>query len=302
MNSQPTSSKKASSSFSMDDFAKALEQEDMQFQKGQVVRGKVFNYESNGAYIDIGGKSLAFLPIQEVSLRPIIDLSENLPLNEEKEFLIIKEQDAEGQITLSIRQLQIKDAWDKVLDMQSSSQSVQAYVTGVNKGGVTVEVEGLRGFIPRSQLIERENLQSLIGQTLTTSFIQVSPEEKKLVLSQRQATRSVAISQLEVGQLIEGKVTGIKPFGVFIDIDGTTGLLHIKQISQSFVESLSNVFQVGQLIKALVVNIDEGQGRVSLSTRLLEDYPGEMLEKRDEVMETAKPRAERARKKLLQSV
>jgi small subunit ribosomal protein S1 len=298
MNSKSTSSQDAKSSFSMDDFAKALEQHDYQFHKGQVVRGKVETHESDGAYVDIGGKSLAFLPVDEASLRRVTDLSIVLPLQEERDFLIIREQDADGQVTLSVRQMEIKQAWDNLADMQEANQTVQARVTGINKGGVTVEVQGLRGFIPRSHLVERDNLESLVGEKLTASFLEVSADTNKLVLSQRQATRSVAITQLEVGQLVEGKITGVKPFGVFVDLDGITGLLHIKQVSQTYIESLASLFQVGQLIKALIVDIDEGKGRVSLSTRVLENHPGEVLENMADVMESAEARSERARKNL----
>ncbi|MFE1747216.1 S1 RNA-binding domain-containing protein [Coleofasciculus sp. H7-2] len=298
MNSKSTSSQDAKSSFSMDDFAKALEQHDYQFQKGQVVRGKVETHESDGAYVDIGGKSLAFLPVDEASLRRVTDLSIVLPLQEERDFLIIREQDADGQVTLSVRQMEIKQAWDNLSDMQEASQTVQARVTGVNKGGVTVEVQGLRGFIPRSHLVERDNLESLVGEKLTASFLEVSADTNKLVLSQREATRSVAITQLEIGQLVEGKITGVKPFGVFVDLDGITGLLHIKQVSQTYIESLPSLFQVGQIIKALIVDIDEGKGRVSLSTRVLENHPGEVLENMAEVMESAEARSERARKNI----
>lgn len=298
MNSKSTSSQDSKSSFSMDDFAKALEQHDYQFQKGQVVRGKVETHESDGAYVDIGGKSLAFLPVDEASLRRVTDLSIVLPLQEERDFLIIREQDADGQVTLSVRQMEIKQAWDNLSDMQEASQTVQARVTGVNKGGVTVEVQGLRGFIPRSHLVERDNLESLVGEKLTATFLEVSADTNKLVLSQRDATRSVAITQLEIGQLVEGKITGVKPFGVFVDLDGITGLLHIKQVSQTYIESLASLFQVGQVIKALIVDIDEGKGRVSLSTRVLENHPGEVLENMAEVMESAESRSERARKNL----
>lgn len=300
MNSQPTPLRNAASSFSMEDFAKALEQHDYQFQKGQKVRGRVESYETDGAYVDIGGKTLAFVPIREASLRGVTDLDTILPLQEEREFLVIREQDDDGQITLSIRQLEEKKAWDHLAELQQGGQSFPARVTGINKGGVTVEVEGLRGFIPRSHLLEKENLPSLVGQQLTVTPLELSPENKKLVLSQRKATRSASLNLLEVGQLVEGTVSGIKPFGVFVSLEGITGLLHIKQISQTFVSSLEEHFKPGEAIKAIVINIDEGQGRVSLSTRLLENYPGEMLEKMSEVMDSAEARAERAKKQLTQ--
>ncbi len=279
----------------MDDFAKALEQHDYQFQKGQMVRGKAFQYESDGAYVDIGGKAAAFLPLTEASLKPVSDLSDVVPLHEEQEFLIIREQDADGQVTLSRRQLEIQLIWERLAEMQESSQSVQVRVNGVNKGGVTVDVQGLRGFIPRSHLVERDNLEALLGETLSASFLEVDPSNNKLVLSNRLATRSASFSQLELGNLVEGKITGIKPFGVFVDLEGVSGLLHIKQVSQNYIESLPALFQLGQSIKAVIIDLDEAKGRISLSTRVLENYPGEMTEKMDEVMSSAEARANRAR-------
>ncbi len=298
MNSKSTGSQSAQPSFSMDDFAKALEQHNYEFQKGQVVRGKVFEYDSNGAYVDIGGKSSAFLPIEEAALRTITDLSEVVPLDEEQDFLIIREQDADGQVTLSLKQLQIQQAWEDLVELQETGKALQVRVSGANKGGVTVDVQGMRGFIPRSHLAERDNMESLIGQSLTVNFLEVDREREKLVLSQRMAAQSSAFSQLQIGQLVEGKVSSIKPFGVFVDLQGVSGLLHIKQVSQKYIENLGQVFAPGQPLKAVVVDLDESRGRISLSTRVLENYPGEMVDKMADVMDTAEERSERARKTL----
>lgn len=296
MELKSTRSASTDSSFSMEDFEKALEQFDYEFQRGQVVQGKVISYETDGAFVDIGAKSPAFLPLQEASLRRITDISLILPLNEEREFLIIKEQDADGQVTVSLRQFEIKQVWDNLADMQSSNQSLQVRVTGTNKGGVTVDVQGLRGFIPRSHLAGQDDLESLKGSTLTAVILELNRDRNKLVLSNRLATRSVAFSQLEVGQLVEGKVSGIRPFGVFVDLDGTSALLHINQISKNYIESLPALFQVGQPIKAIIADLDEGRGRISLSTKVLENFPGEMLENAATVMAEAESRQERARK------
>lgn len=179
MNSKSTGSQSAKASFSMDDFAKALEQHNYEFQKGQVVRGKVFEYDSNGAYVDIGGKSSAFLPIEEAALRTVTDLSEVVPLDEERDFLIIREQDADGQVTLSLRQLQIQQAWEDLIDLQETGKVLQVRVSGANKGGVTVDVQGMRGFIPRSHLVERDNLESLIGQSLSVNFLEGRSRTRK---------------------------------------------------------------------------------------------------------------------------
>ena len=297
MNSESKLSQTANSSFSMDDFAKALEKHDYQFHKGQVVRGKVFQVDHDGAYVDIGGKSSAFLPQEEASLRAVADLSEVLPMNEELEFLIIRDQDAEGQVTISRKQLEVKQIWEKLLEMQENSQSVQVRVTGVNKGGVTVDLLGVRGFIPRSHIAERDNLEALKGQNLTVGFLEINRETNKLVLSQRLAARSSNFSLLEIGQLIEGKITGIKPFGVFVDFNGVSALLHIKQVSQKFIDSLEKVFQIGQPIKAVIIDLDEGKGRVAISTRILENFPGEVVENFAEVMSSAEARANRAANK-----
>ncbi|MEG4812713.1 S1 RNA-binding domain-containing protein [Microcoleus sp. F8-D3] len=298
MNSKSTGSQSAKPSFSMDDFAKALEQHNYEFQKGQVVRGKVFEYDSNGAYVDIGGKSSAFLPIEEAALRTVTDLSEVVPLDEERDFLIIREQDADGQVTLSLRQLQIQQAWEDLIELQETGKVLQVRVSGANKGGVTVDVQGMRGFIPRSHLVERDNLESLIGQSLSVNFLEVDRERQKLVLSQRMATQSNAFKDLQIGQLVEGKVSSIKPFGVFVDLEGVSGLLHIKQVSQKYIDNLGKVFAPGQPLKAIVLDLDESRGRISLSTRVLENYPGEMVDKMADVMDTAQERSERARKNL----
>ena len=298
MNSEAKLSQEAHSSFTMDDFAKALEKHDYQFQKGQVVHGKVFQLDPDGAYVDIGGKASAFVPRDEASLRAVTDLSEVLPLSEDLEFLIIRDQDAEGQVTLSRKQLEIKHIWERLAQMQENAQTVQVRVMNVNKGGVTVELQGLRGFIPRSHLVERNNLEALKGQTLTTSFLEIDRNNNKLILSQRLATRSASFSTLELDQLVSGKVTGIKPFGVFVDLEGINALLHIKQVSQKFIENLEKIFQVGQQIKAVILDLDEGKGRVALSTRVLENFPGEMLENMDDVMASAEARAERVKNKV----
>ncbi|NEO49553.1 MAG: S1 RNA-binding domain-containing protein, partial [Moorea sp. SIO4A3] len=108
----------------MDDFAQALEEYDYEFKQGQVVRGRVNNYESDGAYVDIGGKSLAYIPIREVSLELDQDWSEVLPLDEDIDFLIIREQNADGQVTLSRRQLEIKQVWDDLMELQENGKSL----------------------------------------------------------------------------------------------------------------------------------------------------------------------------------
>ena len=300
MTSDSTSPKGSQISFSMDDFTKALEQHDYHFEKGQVIRGKVIQHTADGAYIDIGGKSAGYVPLKEADLQFEPNLAEVLPLNTDVELLITSEQNAEGQVRLSRRQLQLKEAWDKVAEIAEMGHSVQMRVTGTNKGGVVGEVEGLKGFIPRSHLLEKEDLDSLVGQSLTATFLEVNPTNNKLVLSQRRAIAAAQMDKLEVGKLVSGKVAKLQPYGVFVDFDGVSGLLHITQVSGSRIDALTTLFKYGQEIKVMILNIDEYKNRISLSTKLLENYPGELIEKFDEVMATAEARVAQAQEKMAQ--
>lgn len=290
MNQESTRSPKGQPSFSAEDFAKALAEHDYAFSVGQVVSGRISAYTNDGVYVDIGAKSPGFLPKREAAVAFVEQLEQLLPLDAEREFLIIREQDAEGQVTLSIRKLELKQIWDTLANKQKNNQSVDLYVTGVNKGGVTVDVNGLRGFIPRSHLLEKNHLPSLVGKNITANILELDPERNKLVFSQRQLAQSNRMGEIKVGQLLEGTVVSIKPFGVFVDLDGMTALLHINQVSKNYLKSPDQLFSLGQTIKAVVIDIDEAKGRVSLSTKLLENYPGELMEKFNEVMDNAEAR------------
>lgn len=288
--SDSTSVPNSSQAFSMEDFENALQEYNYEFTRGQKIQGTVVQITSEGAYVDIGGKSPAFVPTNEAALGFVNDLEAILPLGETREFLIIREQDSDGQVTLSIRQLALDQAWADIKEMAETGKSTQMRVTGVNKGGVMGEVSGLRAFIPRSHLQQRDNLDSLVGQLLTATFLEVNQENRKLVLSQRDAMRAVAMNSIQEGALLPGKVVNIKPYGVFVDLDGATGLLHIKEISSARVESLNTVFEVGQGIKVVIKQIDEHQNRMSLSIKALESYPGENIEKLEQVMANAEER------------
>ncbi|MDJ0843593.1 MAG: S1 RNA-binding domain-containing protein [Crocosphaera sp.] len=298
MTSDSASPKGSQISFSMDDFAKALDQYDYKCEKGQVIRGKVIQHTDDGAYVDIGGKSAAFVPINEVDLQSRPNVTEILPLDEEREFLVISEQNAEGQVKLSRRQLQLKEAWENVSEIAEMGHSVQMRVTRTNKGGVVGEVEGLPGFIPRSHLMEKEDLDSLVGQLLTATFLEVNPSANKLVLSQRRAIAAARMDTLQAGQLVTGKVARIQPYGVFVDFEGVSGLLHITQVSESRVDDLNHLFKYNQDVNVIILSIDEYKNRIALSTKILENYPGEIIEKFDEVMKTAQARVEQAKEKM----
>ncbi|NJK65104.1 MAG: S1 RNA-binding domain-containing protein [Synechococcaceae cyanobacterium SM2_3_1] len=300
----PRRSQTAVSSFSMDDFAQALEEHYIPFQAGQVVRGRIFEHDSRGVYVDIGAKSPALLPLREVAPYEVNnreDLETLLPLHSEAEFLIIREQNLDGQVMLSRRRLLAKIVWEQLAQQQEDNQTLDVRVTGLNKGGVLVDVQGLRGFIPRSHLNVGDDLKRLVGQVLTAGLLEVNPEKNKLVLSQRMVTQASSVREFAVGQVVEGLIRGIKPFGLFVDLDGTSALLHIKQISQKFIHSLEESFHLNQPLKAVILDLDPQKGRISLSTRVLEKYPGEILENLPQVMEEAEERARKYQSKLAEA-
>ncbi len=287
-------------SFSHDDFLKALDQHDFAFEVGQTVLGKIASYGSDGAYIDIGGKSAALLPVREVNLGADQKLEELLPVQTEREFMIIRGQDENGQIILSLRQLEIKAFWEK-LQAFDPGQTLKVRVNGTNKGGLTANVKGIKAFIPRSHVVQRDNIEELVGQLITVSILEVDPDRKKLVLSQRQAHRAQRITELEIGQLVSGKVADLRPFGAFVDLGGVTALLHINNISQKYVSSVNSLLPIGTALKAVITDLDEQRGRISLSTSVLENRPGEMLEAFEAVMAEAEQRAAYHQQKVQQA-
>jgi len=142
-NFTPSSESQANVPFSQDEFEQALVEYDYQFQKGQVVHGKAVTYDNDVAYIDIGGKSPGLLPLREAALESVTQFKDVIPLDEQLEFLVIREQNADGQVTLSRRELQRQQIWETLEDHYAERKPVEMQVTGSNRGGVKGEIMGL---------------------------------------------------------------------------------------------------------------------------------------------------------------
>ncbi len=267
---------------------------------GEVVKGVVIGMESDGVYVDIGGKAPGFMPKSECGLGVITNLKERFPKGLPIEVLVTREQNADGMVTISARALALRHSWEKVRQLEKEGKVVQVKVSGFNRGGVTCDLEGLRGFIPRSQLNEGENHEALVGQTLGVAFLEVNAETRKLVLSEKRAATAARFATLEVGQLVEGHVASVKPYGYFVDLGGVSGLLHHSCITGGVLRDLREAFQQGEPIKALITAIDPARGRIALNTALLEGPAGELLIAKDTVMAEAEDRAHRARSLLRQ--
>ena len=286
--------------FDEEAFLAALDDHEPHGTTGEVVRGTVIGLESDGIYVDIGGKAPGFMPKKEAGLGVITNLKERFPKGMQVEVLVTREQNADGMVTVSARALALRQSWEKVRLLEKEGKVLQVKVNGFNRGGVTADVEGLRGFIPRSQLQEGENHEALVGKTLGVAFLEVNPETRKLVLSEKKAATAAIFQNLEVGQLVEGQVVSIKPYGLFVDLGGISGLLHQSAITGGQLRDLREVFGQGDRVKALITELDPGRGRIALNTALLEGQPGELLIAKDTVMAEAADRANRARSVLRQ--
>ena len=287
--------------FSADDFANALAEHNYEFAVGQTVKGKVVSVESSGIYVDIGAKSLGFLPIEEATLSGSSRSNDAFPIGNEYEFLIISSQNADGEVKLSVRRLLFKQAWQTLRDYQAESKVFETKVIGTNTGGVIVDSVGLRGFVPRSHLADSSDMAKLIGKFLPVMVLEADETRKKLVLSNRQAAKLAAMTQIAKGQLVTGKVTNIRPFGAFVEFSGLSGLLHVKEMSQKPVSDPTRVFQLNDMIKAVIIDVDESRNRIALSTKILELHAGEMLDNSAQVFAEADERLEKNISKLWES-
>jgi len=286
--------------FDAETFLAALEEHDFVGTTGEVVKGTVIGLESDGVYVDIGGKAPGFMPKKECGLGAITNLKERFPKGLEVEVLVTREQNADGMVTISARAIALRQSWEKVRALEKDGKVVQVKVNGFNRGGVTCDLEGLRGFIPRSQLQEGEKHEGLVGKTLGVTFLEVNPDTRKLVLSEKKATTAARFADLEVGQLVEGVVASVKPYGFFVDLGGISGLLHHRFVTGGQVRDLREVFDEGERLQALITELDPGRGRIALNTALLEGQPGELLVDKPKVMAEAADRANRARSVLRQ--
>ncbi|MFG3819429.1 30S ribosomal protein S1 [Limnothrix redekei] len=284
--------------FGHDDFAALLDKYDYHFSPGDIVAGTVFSIEPRGALIDIGAKTSAYIPIQEMSINRIENPDEVLQPNETREFFILADENEDGQLTLSIRRIEYMRAWERVRQLQAEDATVRSAVFATNRGGALVRIEGLRGFIPGSHISTRKPKEELVGEELPLKFLEVDEDRNRLVLSHRRALVERKMNRLEVGEVVIGTVRGIKPYGAFIDIGGVSGLLHISEISHEHIDTPHSIFNVNDEVKVMIIDLDAERGRISLSTKQLEPEPGDMLKNRQLVYDKAEEMAAKYREQM----
>ncbi|XP_042398245.1 30S ribosomal protein S1, chloroplastic-like [Zingiber officinale] len=288
-------------SFTVEDFNEALEKYDFNSEIGSKVKGTVFMTDLNGALVDIAAKSSAYLPVQEACIYKIKHVSEaGIYPGLVEEFVIIDENMSDDSLILSLRSIQYDLAWERCRQLQAEDVIVKGKVVDGNKGGVVAIVEGLRGFVPFSQISSKSAAEELIDKELPLKFVEVDEEQSRLVLSNRKAMAD-SQAQLGIGSVVVGTVQSLKPYGAFIDIGGINGLLHVSQISHDRVSDISTVLQPGDSLKVMILSHDRERGRVSLSTKKLEPTPGDMIRNPTLVYEKADEMAQIFRQRIAQA-
>ncbi|MDD3012510.1 MAG: S1 RNA-binding domain-containing protein [Candidatus Gastranaerophilales bacterium] len=270
---------RANSNNEQSEFEKLLKMYDYNFNKGDLVKGKAVAYLPNGVLIDIGAKTAAYVPLKELSIDYTKSPEDVIQIGEEREFLIVKEEDEDGQLTLSLKKVAAAYSWQKLEDLKQEDAIVDCDVLSVVKGGILVDVLGLRGFVPSSH-IRAKDIESLVGQRLSLKILSIDAQQNNLIMSHRKVVsdqqavqRKDIFERLDIGKVVEGEVVRLADFGAFIDIGGIDGLLPLSQMSWRWVDHPADILTVGEKIKVEVIGIDHDKQRVSLSLKSLQPDP-----------------------------
>ena len=259
-------------------------------QSGEIRTGMIASISPSQILVSIGAKSEGVVSGRELE-QLTAEERDALKVGQEVHVYVINPEDANGNVVLSLKRAQEQIAWDNVEKLVSSDEVVESKVMGFNKGGLIVGVEGLRGFVPSSQISAMRRSQStgdtpeqrwqkMIGQPITVRVIEVDRERRRLILSERaastesrQSIKERVIEELEEGKVYTGRVTSLANFGAFININGADGLVHLSELSWDHIDHPREVLEVGQEVKVKVINVDKDKKRIGLSVRALQEDP-----------------------------
>ena len=246
-----------------------------------IVEGTVIKKEQDGYLVSVkGAKMEAFLSNRELSS----DVEE-LEIGDVREFYVLKEENNEDAMQLSLKRIAFAQAWAQLNDAKIQGDTILAKVVSTVKGGVLVDVADLKGFIPSSQLRTGTPFDGLIDQKIEVKVLEADPKKNKLILSQRQAVAEQrdqvvdnVLSSLEEDQVVKGNVVRITDFGAFVDINGIDGLLPISEISWQRIKHPSDVLTLGDTIEVKIIKIDNELKRISLSLKRMGENPWQQIE------------------------
>lgn len=264
---------------SMKDYEKELERSFRTINEGDIVSGAVVAVTDEEVTLDLNYYAPGIIKIENLSNDPDFHAKEELQPGDIIEATVVRIDDGHGNIELSKKEANEVLAWDKLREMMEQQTVVTVRIKESVPSGVVAFLEGIRAFIPASQLSADyvEDTDAWIGKDVRVVVITVDPEKNKLVLSgkvvarqEREEERNHRIAMLVPGSVVEGTVESIMPYGAFINIgNGISGLVHISQISQKRISSVHEVLKEGQKVKAKILNTNDG--KVSLSMKALED-------------------------------
>ena len=254
-----------------------------QFKEGQVVQGTVIELAKGIATIDIGFKSEGNVHIHEFS-----NNGQDLSVGDEVEVFLERSEDNEGNVVLSKEKANKIKLWDELVTKYEAEEIIEGTITAKAKGGLTVDI-GLKAFLPGSQIDLRpiRNLEKLIGEVFQMRIIKMNKKRGNIVLSRRaileekrMSSRAETLEQLEENSLISGIVKNITEYGIFVDLGGIDGLLHITDMSWGRVNHPSEMFSMGDKLEVMVLKFDKEKERVSLGLKQISPDPWVNVDKK----------------------
>lgn len=246
--------------------------------EGEVVKGRVVGINKNEVLVDIGAKSLGVVPRREFSTEPKI--------GEEIEVFVEKAEDKEGRAVLSYRRAELLRVWQRVQELYQTQETVQVTITRRVKGGFVVDLMGMEAFLPGSQVDIRpvRDFDAWLGKTIEVRIVKLNQPGENVVVSRKvlledqiAEQRQRILQQLERGLVLEGTVKAITDFGVFVDLGGVDGLVHITDLSWGRVNHPSEIVSLDQTVKVVVLDFDEEKKRISLGIKQLTPHPWDTI-------------------------
>ncbi|GAL67857.1 30S ribosomal protein S1 [Jejuia pallidilutea] len=246
----------------------------------EVVEGTVIHITDRDAIIDINAKSEGVISLNEFRYNP------NLKVGDKVEVLIDVREDATGQLVLSHRKARVIKAWDRVNKAHETGEIVNGFVKCRTKGGMIVDVFGIEAFLPGSQIDVKpiRDYDQYVNKTMEFKVVKINHEFKNVVVSHKalieadiEEQKKEIIGQLEKGQVLEGVVKNITSYGVFIDLGGVDGLVHITDLSWSRINHPNEIVELDQKLNVVILDFDEDKSRIQLGLKQLSKHPWEAL-------------------------
>jgi len=263
---------------SMKDYEKELEASFRTINEGDMISGTVIDVNEEEVTLDLKYYTQGIIKAADMSDDPGFAVLEEVHTGDVLEATVVRMDDGQGNILLSRKEANAVLAWDVLSQYMEEKTDINVKVSEAVNAGVVAYVEGIRGFIPASQLALSyvEDVESYVGQKLTVRVITVDREKEKLVLSAKEILKEQEkekhdhkVAMLVPGTVLEGTVESLQPYGAFVDLkDGLTGLVHISQICQKRIKKPSEVLKVGDKVKVKVLNTNDG--KISLSIKAAE--------------------------------